>query len=185
MAVHLDDPTRAAVAEAVSELRAGAGALPVSWVARENFHVTVKFLGTVDEARVPSIVTVLQTVAAGHTTFAADVCGLGAFPFSSRARVLWAGIADGREPLSDLAGAVDEALAKLGFPAEGRALAPHVTVGRVRAPRRAPGLASVIEAGRTRRFGRVDVNQIALMRSDLSPRGARYTTLAAFPLSRA
>ena len=148
----------------------------------ENLHVTLKFLGAVDEARVSSIVSRLQTVAAERAACAVDVRGLGAFPSATRARVLWAGIADGRDSLRDLAGAVDDTLAKLGFSPEERDFSPHVTVGRVRAPGRAPGLAATLEAESARRFGRVEVREISLMRSHLSPRGARYTTVAALPL---
>jgi 2'-5' RNA ligase len=156
--------------------------LPVAWVAPENFHLTLKFLGAVDEARVSSIVSRLQTVAAERAAFAVEVRGLGAFPSATRARVLWAGIADGGDMLRDLAAAADDTLTRLGFPPEGRDFSPHVTVGRVRAPGRAPELAAALEAESGREFGRVEVREIALMRSHLSPRGARYTRLAALPL---
>jgi 2'-5' RNA ligase len=182
VAVHLDDATRAAVAAAASDLRARAGALPVGWVAPENFHVTLKFLGAVDEARVPSIVTRLQTLAAEGSAFAMEIRGLGAFPSATRARVLWAGITEGGDRLGELAAVVDQALARLGFPPETRDFSPHVTMGRVRVPGRSPELATALEAGRDRKLGRVEVRKIALMRSELSPRGARYTPLAALPL---
>ena len=118
-----------------------------------------------------------------HARFAIDVGGLGAFPSATRARVLWAGVMAGDGPLVALAATVDTALASLGFPREARAFSPHITVGRVREPRRAEALATLLSASQTRPFGRVAVDAVTLMRSDLSPRGARYTPLARVPLS--
>ena len=118
-----------------------------------------------------------------HARFAIDVGGLGAFPSATRARVLWAGVMAGDGPLEALAATVDTALAALGFPREARAFSPHIPVGRVREPRRAEALATLLSARQTRPFGRVAVDAVTLMRSDLSPRGARYTPLAGVPLS--
>jgi RNA 2',3'-cyclic 3'-phosphodiesterase len=155
----------------------------VSWVAADNFHVTVKFLGAVDEARLPAVIDVLHAAVPRHARFTIDVGGLGAFPSATRARVLWAGVVAGDGALAALAATVDTALASLGFPREARAFSPHITVGRVREPGRAPALTTLLSASQTRSFGRVAVNEVTLMRSDLSPRGARYTPLVQVPLS--
>src|SRR5207244_7542987 len=98
-------------------------------------------------------------------------------------RVLWAGLVAGREALAALADTVDTALGRLGFLREDRAFSPHVTLARVREPRRAPALADALASEATPSFGRVAVREATLMRSDLSPRGARYTPLASAPLS--
>jgi 2'-5' RNA ligase len=182
--VHLDDATRAALATASAALRAPAASLPVAWVAAENLHITLKFLGAIDEARVPAVIDALHTAAAGHRAFELAVVGLGAFPSSTRVRVLWAAVSAGDDALAALASDVDDATALLGAPREARAFVPHVTLARVREPRRAPALADALDAAASRAFGRTTVAQVALMRSDLSPRGARYTTLATIPLSR-
>jgi len=94
--------------------------------------------------------------------------------------VLWVGIDDGAAEAARLATRVDDALADLGFERESRAFSPHVTLGRVREPRRQPGLAEVLRGGGV---GRQRVERLSLMRSELSPRGARYTELAAIPLA--
>ena len=94
--------------------------------------------------------------------------------------MLWAGVEAGREAAAALAAGVDEALAALDFPRETRPFAAHVTLGRVRAPRANPRLAQALDAGAI--FGRQRVARVSLMRSDLSPRGARYTELAGLPL---
>src|SRR2546425_275391 len=74
-------------------------------------------------------------------------------------------------------------LAALGFERGPRAFSPHVPLGRVRVPRRDPALADALLAGEGREFGRLSVERVALMRSDLSSRGARYTELAAARLA--
>jgi 2'-5' RNA ligase len=78
----------------------------------------------------------------------------------------------------ELARRVDAALAALGFPRDDRPFSPHVTLGRVRRPGRDPALTDALERATTREFGRVPVPSASLMRSELGPRGARYTELA-------
>ena len=153
-------------------------------MARENFHITLKFLGATDDARVPSIVDALHAASAGHRAFTLEIRGLGAFPSPTRPRVLWAGVLRGGEALGVLAGAVDDALGALGFEREARAFTAHVTLARVREPRRVPPLADAIARANAQPFGGPLIDHVALMRSDLSPRGARYTALATIPLSR-
>ena len=163
-------------------MRPHAATLPIAWVAPENFHVTVKFLGSIDEAQVSTVTDALHRALAHHRAFDVEVATLGAFPSPTRPRVLWAGIADGSAALAEIAVSVDDALASLGFAREPRAFAGHVTLGRVREPRRAPALAEAVAAGAGRAFGRVHIGHVALMRSDLSPRGPRYSELATVAL---
>lgn len=107
---------------------------------------------------------------------------LGAFPTASRPRVIWAGLGRGLEPLTDLAGRVEGALADVGFASEDRPFSPHVTLGRVREPRRDARLEAAVLAGAHVPFGTVAVGRVSLMQSQLSPRGARYTELSSHPL---
>jgi len=108
--------------------------------------------------------------------FEVEVRGLGGFPSATRPRVLWAGT-PASAAFARLAEDVDRALVALGFTAETRGFTPHVTLGRVREPRRDPALAAALEAAAARPFGTLPVERVSLMRSDLSPRGARYTQL--------
>lgn len=180
MAVLLPEGVRAALAREIERLRLVARG--VAWVAPENLHVTLKFLGEVDEARLPSLREALAGAAAPVPPFDLAVRGLGAFPSVGRPRVIWAGLGEGADAAAELARRVDEALASLGFPREDRPFAGHVTLGRVREPRRHPALTAAIEAGGGRDFGLVRVDAAALMQSRLSPHGARYTRLESAPL---
>ena len=171
---------RRGLAAAVDELRAVAN--DVVWVGLDSFHVTVKFLGAVDADQLAALTEALTSAAAACASFQLSIRGLGAFASPARPRVLWAGIDAGAAQTTALATRVDEALETLAFEREARAFSPHVTLGRVRQPHAQPRLAEALAAPRN--FGRVDVAQISLMRSELSPRGARYTELAAAPLAR-
>jgi len=154
----------------------------VAWVAPENFHLTLKFLGHVDQSRLESVQAALASAVGGSPRFELTCAGLGAFPTAGRPRVIWAGVRDGAETATRLAQVVERALAPLGFEPEGRAFSAHITLGRLRVPGRDPALATALEAAGGRVFGSTPIDRVALMRSDLSPRGARYTELSAFPL---
>lgn len=148
-------------------------------MAESNLHVTLKFLGQIDEARLPAVSDALG-VTSRAVRFELDVRGLGAFPSAARPRVVWAGL-DRAQPLAALAAEVDGALAGLGFPRESRPFAAHVTLGRVREPRRQPALADALAHAVD--LGRLPVTAVSLMRSELHPRGARYTELTRVTLA--
>jgi 2'-5' RNA ligase len=152
-------------------------------VAADNVHVTLRFLGGVEAGRLDAVIDALAGALAGQPAFDLAITGLGAFPSTTRPRVLWAGIGEGAEAAARLAARIDAALVPLGFEPETRPFSAHVTLGRVRVPRRDARLAETLAAETA--FGRQRVERVSLMRSDLSPRGARYTELTALPLERA
>jgi 2'-5' RNA ligase len=180
VAILLPDDVRRALAASVAQLRTVGN--DVAWVGPDNFHLTLKFLGPVDADRLPAVTDALTDAAGGCPSFQLGIRGLGAFPSPARPRVLWAGVDAGAAPAAALAARIDDGLEALGFKREARAFSPHVTLGRVRQPHAQPRLAEALTA--TVAFGRVEVRHVSLMRSDLSPRGARYTELAAAPLVR-
>jgi RNA 2',3'-cyclic 3'-phosphodiesterase len=191
--VLLDATVRSALGAEIERLRPLAGG--VGWVATDNLHLTLKFLGAVDGDRIEAIRAALDRAARGIHGFDFAVQGLGAFPSLTRPRVIWAGITGASAhptgasahptsapALAELAERVEHELGELGFPREARAFSPHITLGRVREPRSNPKLAAVLEAARTLALGRIRVDRVCLMRSDLSPHGARYTELSSHPL---
>jgi len=149
----------------------------VAWVTSENLHLTLKFLGGIDVVRLALVRDALDTAVRGCSAFEFSVIGLGAFPTPSRPRVIWAGVGTAGAALEALADRVDRALADVGFAPEQRAFSPHVTLGRVREPRRNERLADLV--GGSENFGTIRVDRVSLMRSDLSPRGAKYSEISA------
>lgn len=177
MAILLPDTVRAALAAEIERLRRRARG--VSWVTAENLHLTLKFLGGVEPHRLDGVASTLADVVTAEPAFRLTLRGLGAFPSPTRPRVIWAGVA-GPAEIVRLATRVEEALAGLGFARDGRPFSAHVTLGRIHEPQRDPVLAAALAEGAEREFGAIGVDRISLMRSDLSPRGARYTVLGAW-----
>ena len=173
---------RRALDEAIEQLRPAAR--DVAWIAPSNLHLTLKFLGAVPEERIAAVAGALDEAAREAHPFQAQIRGLGAFPSAGRPRVVWAGVTDGAVEMTALARRVDTALAALGFPRDERPFSPHVTLGRVRRPGRSPDLTDALGSAAAREFGRMRVPSASLMRSELGPRGARYTELAAVTLGR-
>jgi 2'-5' RNA ligase len=152
----------------------------IAWVARDNLHLTLKFLGGVEAGRLDRVAIVLAEAAAGLAAFDLEVRDLGAFPSATRPRVLWAGIGAGATQAAALAVRLDTALGPLGFASESRPFSAHVTLARVRVPRPNPPLAAALHGGM---LGRQHVDHASFMRSELWPGGARYSELARLPLS--
>ena len=155
----------------------------VSWTAPDNLHITLKFLGDVDEHGASRLQSALPPAAAAHRPFLLRLAGTGAFPNFARPRVVWIGVTD-PHPLSALAEDVEQACALLGFERDARAFTGHVTLGRVRRPLPRDAARSLEAAARQVPNEYVTTVQSAeLMRSELSPRGSRYTVVASLPLA--
>jgi 2'-5' RNA ligase len=180
--VLLGEDVRARLADEIARLRGVSRS--VAWTVPENLHVTLKFLGPIEVTQRALVATVVARLAAEIPAFDITLRGLGAFPSLTRPRVIWGGVDAGANRLTALADAVERALVQVGFAAEGR-FVPHVTLGRVRQPRRDPALSEALALAATRDFGAVHVDRVALMRSALSPKGARYAELATWSLARA
>ena len=146
-------------------------------------HLTLKFLGYVDEAKVPALVQALTRACEGSGPFELALSGLGVFPSPSRPRVAWVGLSGGVETLLRLQEGVENVLSPLGFPREERSFTPHLTIARLRegvAPQeaRAFGEAFLRASPESVSF---KVEGISLMKSQLTPSGAIYTRLAFVP----
>ncbi len=183
VAINLPQEERARLEQEVRALRGAR--LPVRWVAADALHLTLKFLGEVPDARVGAIEGVMTEVARAFPPFWLELRGLGAFPNLRSPRVVWVGVQAPPE-LGRLAGALEDALAGLGYPRENRPFSPHLTLGRAERDARAGDfrpLAALAEQFTFR--AEVAARSADLMRSHLSPRGARYERMLAAPLTGA
>lgn len=147
----------------------------------ELLHITLRFMGdTAPAAREDLLRRLRDAALRGElgARFVLHLGGLGAYPSTSRARVLWLGTRAG-EPIFDrLATAVERVAVGAGLGAAQRAPASHVTLSRLEPPRAVRELVAYsVEIARP-----LDVNAVTLFRSDLSPAGPRYTTLATIEL---
>lgn len=189
VAVELDDPLRRALADVQHRLRgriekALGPDSRVQWVRPESVHVTLKFLGDVEESRISDLEAALRRVAAAHFVGVVEVAGLGVFPDARNPRVLWVGLREGSALIVRLAEAVDYAMSEVGFPPESRPFSPHLTLARIKQGGGAVGRALESQGllAESPVLGRLSVGALALMQSDLRPSGAAYTRLAEFVL---
>ena len=155
----------------------------VKWVAPENFHVTMKFLGSVREDELAEVCAAVEEAVSPFSPFELSISGLGAFPSPARARVVWIGIEKGREQLSGLASAIDERLAGLGFEKEDKAFKAHVTIGRVKTSRFLKKLAEEIGSVDADNLGTQQVSSVVIMQSELLREGPVYSPLSVCKLS--
>jgi 2'-5' RNA ligase len=184
VAVEIDDAARRAAEVASENLRLAIGpALHARWVPPENMHLTVRFLGHVDDERVPPIIEAL-TPALGLPPFSIELGGCGMFPPNGPPRVLWIGLTQGLPSLAALHDAFDRRLAPFGFEPEARAYSAHLTLARIKAASRGAS-AAVRQALRAVAppAARFEVTRATVFQSHMSPRGSRYVPLARVPLT--
>ena len=158
----------------------GASGADVKWVAEENLHITLKFLGYVEPDRMESVARAVERVVDGMHGFDMTLSGVGAFPKVSRPSVIWVGVTKGGEELKQLADRTEDALERIGFAREPRGFSAHVTLGRVKSPRGRDRLCKLIESapeGRDEPVDSVKVGSVAVMKSDLYHSGPVYTVV--------
>lgn len=173
---------RASTTALVKEL-AKTGAA-VKWVAPESMHVTLLFLGEVDDRELHAVCKAVQGAAASEPPFSLRVSGVGAFPTTRRPKILWAGITEGVEPLQRLNVALEERMLELGcYRKEERGYSPHLTLGRVKGDSDALALAAEIPKRLAWEGGRVAVDEVLVFSSELDRAGPVYTVIGRAPLS--
>lgn len=154
----------------------------VSWVKKENLHLTLKFLGETPLEKLEPLKKNLGNGLNGPAKFQLSLSGAGAFPNLNRARVIWIGVTEGKEKLAGLAQKVEEATRPLGFPAENRDFSAHLTVGRVKDGRLSERLSAKVSACTFEAKG-IIVSEVILFQSELAPGGSIYTPLQRFELA--
>jgi RNA 2',3'-cyclic 3'-phosphodiesterase len=149
----------------------------VKWVEKENIHLTIKFLGEVDEKKLEEIKTALDIIGSQTKPFDSTIKDLGVFPKIEYPRVIWAGIDKGALELKALSEKVDTALSKLGFEKEVRPFVAHLTIGRVRSPKNKEKLKEKMAAYKLPEIPPHRIDSILLFQSTLTPKGSIYTKL--------
>lgn len=149
----------------------------VRWVQKDKIHLTVKFLGEIEDVQVPAVCDTVRQVARATEPFELEIAGVGAFPNRDRPRTLWIGIASGAEPLTAMHRLLEESLAELGFRPEERRFAPHVTIGRLRKSHDSHRLAAALAEKTNWKGGAVAVDEMVVMASELTPEGPQYTVM--------
>jgi 2'-5' RNA ligase len=179
VAVELSDGMRQAATAAIADLQHRFGRRVVArWLPADSLHVTVRFIGEVSEAIAPDVIRALSAPISLQP-FDLRFGACGAFPPAGPPRVFWIGLANGMPSLTTINGEMNQRLERFGFEPETRPYAAHLTIARVKEVSRGP-------ASDVRRIlretsipdGHCRVDHATIVRSQLSPRGARYESLA-------
>lgn len=183
IAIQLSDELRRQIGSVQEKLRRELAGR-IGWTNPNGIHLTLKFLGDIRESQIQPLQGVLQRAAASAQPFSLEACGIGAFPNLRAPRVIWVGLhgSDGdMEVLKRLQAAIEDGTAELGFQKEARAFTPHLTLARIRDRPEAGALDKVLAANQNRAVGEVMAASVSLIKSELSPSGAVYTTLVEVP----
>jgi len=182
VAVELADDVRVRASQLIDKLRSTDA--KVKWVERDRMHITLKFLGDVDEREVNNVCRTVEQAAAGIGSFAIHCAGADAFPDLRRPRTPWLGVSEGADELSRLQQKVEDALFELGYPKEARRFHAHLTLGRARSG--GPTLHELSQL--LKKFAEFDagttvVDEVVVMSSFLEPSGPVYHPLSRIELS--
>ncbi len=151
--------------------------LPVKWVAYENLHITLKFIGEIDERKLDSIKSALSTVSGKTKCFKMQLGNPGCFPNIRNPRVLWIGVSIGAEHLIKLADELENSLIQCGIKKEEKKFHPHLTIGRIKTFFKVDDIINKSIA--TEPF---DVKEFILFKSTLLPSGPVYEKIKNFAL---
>jgi 2'-5' RNA ligase len=149
----------------------------VRWVSPEKIHLTLKFFGNIEEAKIEPIIEAIEGPVHHAQAFPLRGKGVGAFPHWKNPRVIWMGLIDEKGILIPLQRQLETELEKIGFEPEARTFQPHLTLGRVNSSRGKEELIRRMERYREEEFGEFNVERMLLFKSDLRPAGPIYTPL--------
>lgn len=173
IAALLPDEIRVRMDEYIGALKSRYGG--VKWEQREKLHVTLKFLGSVEDPKVPDVSSIIDGLVRNYSPFETEIAGFGGFPDMRYPRILYIGLSENPE-LSSLQGRIDEALEPLGFPRETRSFIPHVTIGRIKSRLRIHEPFPIPEKCK------FTIDEIAVVKSETKRDGSVYTPLHIFRL---
>lgn len=176
-AIELPPQTRIRLLEHIERLRALVPEVRASWSRESNIHLTLKFLGETPQRLVRKFDSALSRAASGIAPFPILITGSGVFPRPRDPRVLWIGISDTSGELAKLHSQLEAASEQEGFPREARPFHPHLTLARLRARE---GAREIRRAHEDLIFApeKFTVNEVLLIRSELSSKGSRYSTIS-------
>jgi RNA 2',3'-cyclic 3'-phosphodiesterase len=169
------------LSEVIQELKSKLNNEPVKWVADENLHLTMKFLGDTTVQQVHEIKNILHDIAASHFSFTINLRGVSYFKSKGIPRVLFINAEDEGE-LSSLAQEIDAGLANIGFLKESRPFKAHFTLARIKLLKNRKIFYETAEKFQDTFFQSDDVKEIIFYQSHLIPSGPEYRILDKIPL---
>jgi len=155
----------------------------VNWVAAENLHWTLQFLGDVGDLQTFEVCRDVARIAAQIPCFALHANRMGAFPSTDRPRAVWLGAGEGSEALCELQARLEECLSDLGFRPEKRRFVPHLTLGRVaKGSHAGTALGQRVAETESLEISSMLVEEVIVFGSELEREGPTYHVLGRAPL---
>jgi 2'-5' RNA ligase len=184
VAIPMPEAVRNEITVTQQELQRLAPHDAVRWANPAQFHLTLRFLGDVPVESVAALKESVHAVCSGESALRLCAQGIGFFPNMRSPRVIWVGINDGGRHLADLQKKIENAVRRFTEEAGGENFAGHVTLGRFKHFKRQEigELTVRAQAMKDQEFGEWTAQEIEIIRSELSPEGARYTSLSVFQL---
>lgn len=174
IAIELSDEAKQEIERVIEELKK-ANVL-IRWAKSKTVHLTLKFLGGVEEEKLASISESLKKIAKEHTPFGIKMDGIGAFPEWSRPKVLWVGLGGDKSEVISVADEVGSAMAGLGFEKDNKEFRPHLTLGRVKSSKNIEKLKEISDSIEIKAVS-IPVSSLVLFRSELTEEGAIHTPI--------
>jgi len=184
VAVSIPEHVKVTIERLQDQLRRAVPGKTVRWTRREQFHLTLKFLGNVDAEHLDGLIASLRGACLGSPVLRLRAGQIAFFPDPRRPRVVWTRVLDRNGGLTSLQRAVETASAAFTKQAPEPTFAGHVTLGRCRRITRtqADMLSALAKTMDEEIFGEWTADHVELIRSELSSTGPRHTTLASLPL---
>lgn len=154
------------------------------WVDAENIHLTLKFLGEVEDRELPAVCNKVKLAIQGLPSFGVTCRSIGAFPNVQKPNTVWVDVLDPHGAICSLQTKIAESLEQLGFPLERRPYKPHLTLGRTKSRQeQSPEWFAAVDRYAEYEFGPLHVGQVVVYSSELERRRPIYTPLARYPLT--
>ena len=184
VALPVPEPVRREIDREQAELKKLVPSPAARWTKTEQLHLTLRFLGNVEASRIPELISALQRACRSLAPLQLQAAGLGLFPEARPPRVLWVGVCDNADQLSRVWEAVQGATNEFTAEDPERHFSGHITLARLaRAGRHEADLvAKAVRDGQQKVFGQWTAREVELVRSHLSPQGARHELVAAVGL---
>ncbi|MCG8639229.1 MAG: RNA 2',3'-cyclic phosphodiesterase [Desulfobacterales bacterium] len=175
LAVDLSDLLKDEIAQI--QLKLKKGIKNVKWVRKSNFHLTVKFLGNIDSAKLPDLKDGLSRIIRGRDSFSLNFNRLGGFPNTFRPKIIWLGVDQGKSELTNLQKIVETELLSQGFPKERSGYSPHLTLGRAKRDTDLILFGQILKQTSITLTQNTFVKSIKIFKSDLQSAGPIYSCL--------
>jgi len=183
IAIDIDEKNKAAIADLQRQMESKAGVKKgdVKWVGRNAMHLTLKFLGEIEDAKAAEVCEITKNVAAGHKNFELSIESVGCFG-GKNAQVVWIGAGTECDNLYELQKDLEQQLESAGWPKETREFTAHLTLCRVRDPKAGVKLAQISKEYEDFKLGIISADAVTVYKSQLTPTGPIYTAMGNYKM---